>query len=152
MNTEEREYRGTYLIKIRKDGRIRIPADLKWNHGDWLELTAYGFKDSIFITHIRNIHEVNTQRCMCCGRNYPVKKEPLSVSMQKRARAKASATASISTRSRMGKRDDKMKKQRMPPIKEGDYWIGAPGGIDYTRMHGTDIVMPIKEIGAKKDE
>jgi len=58
MNTEEREYRGTYLIKIRKDGRIRIPADLKWNHGDWLELTAYGFKDSIFITHIRNIHEV----------------------------------------------------------------------------------------------
>ena len=75
MNTEEREYRGTYLIKIRKDGRIRIPADLKWNHGDWLELTAYGFKDSIFITHIRNIHEVNIQRCMCCGRNYPVKKE-----------------------------------------------------------------------------
>ena len=54
MRSEETDFRGVFLIKIRKDGTILLPQDLQWNPGDMLELKGYGFPDSIFISHLKN--------------------------------------------------------------------------------------------------
>jgi len=51
---KETDFRGLFLIKIRKDRTILLPTELQWNPGDMLELKGYGFPDSIFLSHLKN--------------------------------------------------------------------------------------------------
>lgn len=55
----ESDFRGKFLIRIRKDGTILLPRDLKWKPGQTLEVDEYGFEGKFFLLHISNSFIVN---------------------------------------------------------------------------------------------
>ena len=55
----ESNFRGKFLIRIRKDGTILLPRDLKWEPGQMLEVDEYGFAGKLFLLHISNSILVN---------------------------------------------------------------------------------------------
>ena len=50
----ENQYQGKFLVRIRKDGTIKLPKELEWNPGTLLSLEGYGFEGSYFLVHLRN--------------------------------------------------------------------------------------------------
>ena len=65
----ESDFRGKFLVRIRKDGTILLPHDLKWEPGQMLEVDEYGFEGKLFLLHISNSILVNKAKAEKeCGR------------------------------------------------------------------------------------
>lgn len=58
----ESDFRGKFLIRIRKDGTILLPHDLKWEPGQMVEVDTYGFEGKVFILHLSNQFLVNRMK------------------------------------------------------------------------------------------